>query len=248
MRCTAFMALLLLAPTLASPAAAQPSPSPAAAKPSSAMSDEADALFQQAKRALTSGNTHEAYRLYRSAWELKQTHDIAGNLAQVELLLDKKRDAAEHIAFALAHFPPSVQSERRDGLKSVLDGLRKDLGALRIRASVADAKIEIDGAPIGMAPLVDDVFVEPGAHVVEAKLAGYGPAQARVDAPKGSSQEVVLTLVKTSETPRGEPGGARTPVIITGQRLEVPASSWARSSPGCRTQRRMKQRRRGTPS
>ena len=201
--------------------ASRPSPA-AAAGPATApgkTTDEADALFNKGAAAFDAGKPEQAYELYLAAWKLKQTHDIAGNLAQVELALGKKRDAAEHIAFALAHFPPTVKSERREGMSKVLDGLRKDLGVLRIHVSVADARVALDRMPIGLAPLSDEVFVDPGAHVIEATLKGYKLARAQVDAAKGSAQDVTLTLDGLSDTPPlppttgSDPGK---PVIITG--------------------------------
>jgi PEGA domain len=220
----ATLSTLLLVPLLAAaPAAAQPAARPGAVADAGASGDDADALFKKGMAALTAGNTQQAYALDLAAWKLKQTYDIAGNLAQVELMLGKKRDAAEHIAFALAHFPPTVTSDRRDGLKKVLDGLRHELGVLRIQVSAPDAKVAVDGTPVGAAPIAGEVFVDPGAHVVEATLAGYNPAQAQVDAPKGSAQDVTLTLVRAPDTPPVPPGGGTStaggpskPVIITG--------------------------------
>ncbi len=218
MRRTVLSTLLLLPVFVAVPAAAQPFPGPGAPPDSTSASDQADALFGQGQAALRAGKTEQALQLYLSAWKLKQTHDIAGNLAQVELMLGKKRDAAEHIAFALAHFPPTVQSERREGLKKVLDGLRQELGVLRIHVSAPDAKVALDGTPIGLAPLAAEVFVDPGAHLVEATLKGYKLARAPVDAAKGSAQDVTLTLEALSEPSPTHPQGSnvRQPVIITG--------------------------------
>jgi hypothetical protein len=216
------LSTLLVLPLLASvPAAAQPAPRPRAATDSAAAGDEADALFKRGMAALTSGNTQQAYELDLAAWKLKKTHDIAGNLAQVELMLGKKRDAAEHITFALANFPPTVPSERRASMKKVLDGLRKELGVLRIQVSVADAKVAVDGMPIDAASLAGEVFVDPGSHVIEATLKGYKPARAPFDAAKGSTQDLALTLEALPDTPppgggTPEPGGVRKPVIITG--------------------------------
>jgi hypothetical protein len=201
MRRVALSALLLLPLLASAPAAAQPAPDRHAAPNSAAANDDADTLFEKGMAALSAGHTQQAYDLDLAAWKLKQTHDIAGNLAQVELMLGKKRDAAEHIAFALAHFPPTVSSDRREGLKKVLDGLRKELGVLRVRVSVAEARVVLDGTPLGPASLAGEVFVEPGPHVVEATLAGYKPARAPVDAAKGSAQDVTLELVKIAEPP-----------------------------------------------
>jgi hypothetical protein len=61
-----------------------------------------------------------------------------------------------------------------------------------------------------------EVFVEPGARSIEAKLAGYEDAQQRIEASKGGELSVMLTLgasavglaagptVTATATPRGE--------------------------------------------
>jgi hypothetical protein len=198
------------------PSFAQTPTSAAAVSPA----NDADALYEQGGAAFDAGKLDRAYDLYRRAWALRQTYDIAGNLAQVELALGKKRDAAEHIAFTLTHFPPSVHTDRRQKIKAVLDGLRRDLGVLRINVNLTGARIAIDSAPVGNAPVADEVFVDPGAHVVEATLAGYQPARAQVDAPKGLAQDVALTLLPVPTPPPGgggpSAGGPSKPVIISG--------------------------------
>lgn len=187
----------------AEPALAAPGPADATTDIKS--NDQADVLFHKGKASFDAGKVDEAYALYQSAWAIKQTHDIAGNLAQAELKLGKTRDAAEHLAFALAHFPPSLQSDRRDGLKKVLDGLRQQLGVLHIKLSVTEAKVTMDGRVLGAAQPLDEVFVGVGSHTVVAELPGYTTATTTVQATAGSSQDVNLVLVKPAPVPEGEP-------------------------------------------
>jgi hypothetical protein len=178
-------ALVVPAPRLAE--AADP---PAAGK----KADDADTLFHKGGVAFDAGKMDQAYPLLKAAWALKQTHDIAGNLAQVELALGKYRDAAEHIAYALAHFPPSIQSDRRDKMKKALDEIRPKLGVLTIKINRPEATVSVDGKAIGVSPIAAEVFVEPGAHTVKAELKGSPAVEAAVQVGKGASQEVTLTL------------------------------------------------------
>lgn len=227
MRCVVISMILLLPFSVAAPAAAQPRSGSADA---GAVTDEADALFNRGKAALTSGKIDQAYQLYLASWRLKQTHDIAGNLAQVELMLGKKRDAAEHIAFALAHFPPTVQSERREGMKKVLDGLRKEIGARTIEVSVPGAEVLVDGVRIGTAPLTGEVFLEPGRRTVEAQLAGYENSILTIDVAKGSTDKLVLELHQNASA---GPGPAPAPAPQhwkPGPALLIPASVLAGGS------------------
>jgi len=170
--------------------------------------DDADALFRKGSVAYDAGKVEPAYQLYLAAWRLKQTHDIAGNLAQVELALGKKRDAAEHIAFALAHFPPTVtaQHDRREKMTKVLDGLRQEIATVRLRVNVADAEVLLDDKAIGKSPIDDEVFVEAGSHVARARLAGYVDARQALETPKGSTQTMTLSLSPVPPPPPREDG------------------------------------------
>lgn len=192
----------------------------------SQQSVEADALFHKGAAAFDAGKTEQAYQLFLAAWKLKQTHDIAGNLAQSEIKLGKTRDAAEHIAFALAHFPPSVaaQTDRIEKMKRALDGLKKSLGTLRLRVAVAGARVAIDGVTVGEAPLAGDVFVEPGPHVLEASAEGFERVEVRVSAARGATQDVELVLVASPPAPPAAPpptlveaaSGPRRELLIAG--------------------------------
>jgi tetratricopeptide (TPR) repeat protein len=203
-RCAAITALLAWVLMMSAPRLAQAGPTPAEPAGAGKKADEADTLFHKGTVAFDAGKLDQAYPLFKAAWALKQTHDIAGNLAQVELALGKHRDAAEHIAYALAHFPPSIQSDRRDKMKKALDGLRQQLGVVTIKVNLPEANVSMDGKPIGALPIGGEVFVEPGAHTVKAELKNYPAVETPLQVGKGASHEVTLTLVQ-------EKGAAPTP-------------------------------------
>lgn len=189
----------------ARPALAAPGPAEPRAGESTRSRDHADDLFDKGKEAFNLGKIEDAYALYQKAWALKQTHDIAGNMAQAELKLGKVRAAAEHISFAIAHFPPTSVSDPRPALEKVLVGLRQQLGVMRLKLNVPGAKIAIDGRALGESQSLDEVFVEPGTHTFVAELAGYANATATAMAMAGSRNEVTLTLVKEAPVERVEP-------------------------------------------
>jgi hypothetical protein len=198
------------------------------------MRDEADRLFNQAYATYAAGKLAEAEGLFEQAFALKQSHDIAANLGLVELKLGKARESAEHLAFALRRSPPSDSDELRKRIKQRLDEALSFVGTLRVKAGVAGAEIVIDGNVVGTEPLEGEVFVEPGAHTIEARLVGYKGAPQAVTVAKGQSADVALTLVKSSTVDAGsgkppgsgkgepaEPGGPSKGVIIAGVTTSV---------------------------
>lgn len=205
---------LTLLGALSGPANAQPPPPPA---PEQNASDRADDLVKRANALAKQDRWAEALPLYREAWGLKPAYDIAGNLGVTEAALGKDRDASEHLSIALASFPTSGKREHRKLLELTLEKARAEVAALTITVSVPKAEVFVDDRSVGTAPLTVPAFVEPGAHAIDAKLAGYKAAHADVSAAKGASQELALTLVPDG----GDGSGARKPVIITGSTLAV---------------------------
>jgi len=159
--------------------------------------------------AYAEGRAKEAYALYKQAWALKQTYDIAGNLAQAEVELGKKADAAEHVAFTIAHFPPSVPSTQREKLEKLLTTLRAEVGTVRIRVVPAAAEVSLDGAVLDPLRLREAIYVEPGTHQFTASLSGFQDEAVTVTARAGGSEEVALQLHAVA--PAGPAGTAAPP-------------------------------------
>jgi tetratricopeptide (TPR) repeat protein len=218
MRPAALALSLLCFGALTAPALAQPPPAVEAER---AASDRADDLIKRGNAFAKNDRWSDAEPLYREAWSLKRSYDIAGNLGIAEAALGKNRDAAEHLTFALKSFPANGKAEHRKLLEATLTKARGEIAALAIDVSVGKAEVLVDGRRVGTAPLDGPVFVDPGPHVVEATLAGYTAARTQVDAQKGTAQDVALVLAPGPPTGGQTPdaGGPRKPVIVAGAAL-----------------------------
>ncbi len=191
---------------------------PPAAEVDRATSDRADDLVKRGNVFGRVDRWAEAEPLFREAWSLKHSYDIAGNLGIAEAAIGKNRDAAEHLSFALRSFPANGKAEHRKLLELTFGQARAQVAALAITVAIERADIFVDGVRVGVTPLDGPIFVEPGARAIEAVLTGYKRARVQVDAAKGSSQAVEIALL-----PEGSPGGdersslgARKPVVIAG--------------------------------
>jgi tetratricopeptide (TPR) repeat protein len=145
---------LLVAATLCMSARAladgpKPGATPAAPASAKAAPDRADELFEQGAAAYDAGRLPEAQTKLEQAWALKKTHDIAGNLGVVELKLGKYPQAAEHLAWALQHFPPTEADQAKRGFEKQLAKARAEVGALRVRVSVDGAEVTVNGRAVG---------------------------------------------------------------------------------------------------
>jgi hypothetical protein len=152
-------------------------------------------LFTRGNKLYDQGNLQGAEAAYLDAWKLKKSYDVGGNLGNVEADLKKWRAAAEYLSYALREFPAGGRTSLRDDMIGRLTEAQKYVGKLLFQVNHAGAEVFIDGASVGIAPLQQEVYVDPGTHLVEARLEGYPPAQATVTAARGRADTVPLTLV-----------------------------------------------------
>jgi tetratricopeptide (TPR) repeat protein len=192
-------ALLAVTISLGSPetARAQAQPQSEAASPQ----DRADALFLQGKAAAQAKNWDEAHKLLAQAWQLKQSYDIASNLGQVAYLLGKHAEAAQHVSFALRHYPATGDAEQKQKAQDLLDLVRQKVSSLSFRVSPREAEVFVDGASVGSASaLPPELFVEPGERMVTARLEGE-TVERHVAAKAGGHYNLELTLSNSSAAP-----------------------------------------------
>jgi len=183
------------------------------ARPEADTSQRADEHFRRGKEFVRAGNTRGAYEEYRQAWSLKQTFDTAANLGNIELTLGMPRDAAEHLAFSLRTYAVTgTTKEQIDRTRDVFAQARARVMAVSIKTNVDGAEVLLDGRPIGRSPMVDEVYVDPGAHEIEARLSMFAPAKAVLRGEKGSSASVTLVI----EAAPVHSEGPTTALIIAG--------------------------------
>ena len=168
-------------------------------------SDRANLLFKKGKVAFNDGKYTDALRIYNEAWHLKQSPDIAANLAQTEAELGKHRDAAEHFAFALAHLLPSSTDEQKKALAEGLEIEKKEIGTLHVTLEPAESQLSIDDAVITL-PANGDLYVDAGEHRALVTREGYESNQQTLHVSKGASQVLWIKLLEV-----GAPSPSATP-------------------------------------
>lgn len=151
-------------------------------------------IFQQANKLWDEGKFPQAEALYKQAWAIKKSYDVAGNYGNLLADMGKPRPAAELLSFALREFPAGGRPALRDALLKRLGEVTRLVGRLRVEVQQADAEVFLDGQPVGKSPLAGEIFVDSGSHQLEARKAGFFPAQETVELAKGQSRGVKLAL------------------------------------------------------
>jgi hypothetical protein len=221
-------ALLIVAATGTSSVQAQPAP----AAPDGAAMTPDEVLYREGNAFAAREQWVEAEAKFRAAWKLNPTYDITANLGQTELRLQKYRDAAEHLEFAVRTWGVTGNRVPKEHAKKRLDEVRKLVTTLRVKVSVTGATVIVDGKNVGTSPIEHDLFLDPGTRTIEARLSGHDSAKKVVEAKKGDSIQVELSPALTRATaapsthgtlvtppPAVVPGGAEGPskaVLIGG--------------------------------
>lgn len=166
-------------------------------------------LYKRATDLYRDHKLPEALKAYRDAWALQQSYDIATNLGAVELDLQKYRDAAEHLSFALRSFPARGKPEERATIEKRLAMAKAEVVTVRVTVNIDKADVALNGKRAGLAPIAEELFADPGTVSVEATLAGYETGKESFEGTKGMSRDVEIKLVpKRAEEP------SRLPIYI----------------------------------
>lgn len=164
-----------------------------------------EALYRKGDRAAVKDDLPEAVDAWRAAYKLDPSpFGRVCTLGRAEMRIHRYRDAAEHLAVCVRRAPapatPTEEKRQQEERKEYKEA-RAKVGAIRVTVSEPGAKLEVDGQDAGVSPLVDDVFVLPGPHLITATLPDRAPATATVTLKAGETRALELLFVVLAPKP-----------------------------------------------
>jgi len=127
-------------------------------------------------------------------WEKKHTWDVAVGLGKAEWYLGNHAAGATYMAFAVANIPPKEKTRAVEGLRTALNEMKGSVGTVLVSVSKDHAEVLVDGRLVGNSPLETDVFLEPGQHVLQARLGNAVSSPATVDVQAGKTYNLALLI------------------------------------------------------
>jgi hypothetical protein len=183
-----------------------------------ARADDIDTLYEQGQAAFEAKQFAEARVKFAAVWAQRRSFDVAAVLAQAELQLGQNANAAQHLAYSLAHFPVSAGTDVRKKIEAGFAEARAKVGEVKVEVSPPSAAVKVNGRVFTEADRQEPIFVEPGAVSVEASAPSYLPAKRDVQVDKAGEVKVTLALAKDPAGADGA-GGPRKEVLIGGAAL-----------------------------
>lgn len=156
---------------------------------------EAARLMKEGKDFFSHSQFEPARQRYVEACALAHTPACISGLAITELRAGKPLDAYRHFQEVMRD--PAAASSIPPATREVLPKMRAEaygkLGHIDV-AAPAHALLELDGAPVGSAPLENALDVDPGEHTIGAVDHGRREQQTIV-APAGQLMHASFTFV-----------------------------------------------------
>jgi tetratricopeptide (TPR) repeat protein len=209
---------LVIATCLCCPfrALAQAEPSAGASEPG-ALRDQARAAFDQAAADFEAGRYRAALQGFEQAARWLPSAELWFNVGRAREELGELEGAVE--AFR-RYVRDSVDAPDRAAVEARIERLlearaaqsaglarSRPVALLRIEAEPVGARVSLDGAGVGEAPLERWLSLDPGEHALRVAYAGHVPAVSRLELESGTVTVAQTRLVK--ERPEPVPAATR---------------------------------------
>jgi hypothetical protein len=206
---SALLALCLLG----SIAAAQPAPPPA---PAAGEKADARALMASGLKLYAAKDYLGALAVFKDAYDRFPSSKILLNVGTTLKALNRNAEAAN----AYQRYLDAADSDpaKRAVVEKELVELDSKVGVVEVKATLADAMLQIGDEPWHPAGDLSKYRVEPGKISIHARKAGFQPWEKTLELTPGASTSLSVDLI-AAPTPVG-PTGAST--ATNGVRVEVP--------------------------
>jgi hypothetical protein len=176
---------------------AQAAPTPASPEAKA----RAQALLREGAAFYEKGNAAEALDKFNEAYAVYPSPKLWFNIGQADRDIGRPAEAMNAFERFLAEARDASAISINEADRSVAE-LRTKLGRLAIDCSTEGAEVEVDGKPVGNAPIPGSFWVVPGRHQVAARQTNAAPTMEYVEVAAGTIRTVVLRPAPPPEAPR----------------------------------------------
>lgn len=146
---------------------------------------------------------------FLQAYALKKHPAVLLNLAQSELRSNHEAEAAKHFAAYLRESKDSSDAERPTA-EAGLAAAKAVVAELDVDVDEVGAEVYLDNTLEGLSPLLGALYVNPGAHSIEARKAGKTSAlQISASAGRHVHADVRFSATQAPPAKPVEPGAER---------------------------------------
>jgi len=151
----------------------------------------AKALLGEGTRLYDQGEFAPALDKFNQAYTEYASPKLLYNIAQTKRALGRRAEAMDGFERFLLE-PPDDTSEMVGDAHAAMAELQAKLGRLHIECAKQRVEISVDGRVLGLTPLPDLLWAEPGKHQITARHPDTIPVVEDVEVTVGRIQSVLL--------------------------------------------------------
>jgi hypothetical protein len=163
---------------------------------------EARAHFQRGLGLVQEGELREAVDAFETAYRISPHYAVLYNLGQAYASQGRSADAVRTLDRFLADGGEQIPPGRRVEAMATVARERAQLAQVEITTTPVDAEVFVNGRRLDVR-LVEPIQLEPGEHVIVARMEGYLALVRTIEVGKGEAAKVHLEMER-------RPGPART--------------------------------------
>jgi tetratricopeptide (TPR) repeat protein len=168
-------------------------------EPTESERDFARDHYEQGIELARSGRYEEALQEFLLAYDKSPNYVVLYNVGQAYIGLKRPLEALAALERYVREGGDEIPPERLERTKKQIAAQRAEIGELRILVDVAGATIELDGAPLGKAPLLEPVRVMAGTHLIGVHAPDQPPLLRSVTVAPGQALDLAIELPQASE-------------------------------------------------
>jgi len=135
--------------------------------------DEAREHFQRGVGFYKDESFDAALDEFKQAYELASNYRVLFNIGQVQLERHDYAAALKAFQSYLEAGGKDISDERREQVERDLNTLNQRVAHLRVKSTVADAEVVLDGSVVAKTPMSASILINPGLVRLSVRKAGY---------------------------------------------------------------------------
>jgi len=160
----------------------------------------AQSLLSEGTRLFDTGEFASALEKFTQAYVTYASPKLLYNIAQTHRALGRWAEAMETFERFIAQAPDDL-GDMSTEVRSTMAELQTKLGRLHIECSTPQAEISMDGRAVGVSPLRELLWAEPGRHQITARHPDMIPVVEDVEVSVGAIQNVMLVMQPRESIP-----------------------------------------------
>ncbi len=142
--------------------------------------EKAKSLFMKGVDLFSEENLPEALAAFEESYAMRPKNSVLFNIGMCHKALFNYVESIRTFREYLKKGRGKIKSAQRKAAEEALARMEKLIGHLEVVEAPEGAEVTVDGVPVGTAPLLESLILDPGLHSVRVEKEGFETLQTKV--------------------------------------------------------------------